>query len=138
VQASALLPGDSDLTSDGTDFELRGLYGQSFKMLGRQSFFDGQVGYRWRANGFADQLRADFTLGTWLNSDVMLMAQSFNTFTTTSGASQFFEGEQQKVQLSGVYRFTDQISMQLGGFAALGGRDSVAERGLLASLWLDY
>jgi hypothetical protein len=138
LQASALLPGDSDLTSNGTDLELRGLFGQSFRMLRRQSFVDAQIAYRWRANGFADQFRADFTLGVWIDSNVMLLAQNFNTFTTTSGASQLFEGEQQKVQLSGVYRVSDQIALQLGGFATLGGRDTVADQGLLASFWLDY
>jgi hypothetical protein len=138
VQASALLPGDSRLTSGGADLELRGLFGQSFVLLGRNAFVDTQLAYRWRANGFADQFRADLTLGVWMDRNLLLMAQNFNTFTTTSGNAQYFEGEQQKLQLSSVYRFNEQVAVQLGGFATLSGRNTPVERGALASIWFDY
>lgn len=138
VQASAFLPGNSRLTSGGADLELRGLYGQSFGLLGRNAFVDTQLAYRWRANGFADQFRTDLTLGVWMDSNLLLMAQNFNTFTTTNGNAQYFEGEQQKLQLSGVYRFNEQVAMQLGGFATLNGRNTPVERGALASVWFDY
>lgn len=138
AQISALAPGDSDLTSGGVDWEGRGLYGRNFELFGHAAYIDIELAYRWRANGFADQLRPELTLGVWLQDNLMVMAQSFNTFTTTSGEDQYFEGEQQKAQLSAIYRLNDDVALQLGGFATLGGRNTPAERGALASLWFDF
>jgi hypothetical protein len=138
AQATALLPGDSALTSHGTDWEVRGLYGRSFQVLHHQSFFDAEVAYRWRANGFADELRPELTVGVWLKPNLMVMAQSLNSFTTTSGASEYFAGEQQKLQGSAVFRLNDRAALQMGAFATVDGRNTPAERGALVSLWFDF
>lgn len=138
VQVSVFAPGASALTSGGVDWEVRGLYGRSFKMLNRSAFVDLELAYRWRANGFADQMRPELTLGVWVRDNLMAMAQSLNTFTTTGGRDQYFEGEQQKTQLSTVYRFNDKVAIQIGAFNTLGGRNAPVEHGALASLWFDF
>jgi len=138
AQLSLLAPGNRDLTSGGADWEARALYGQAFQMFGRPAFIDLELAYRWRANGYADQLRPELTLGVWVEADLMVMAQSFNTFTTTSGADQYFEGEQSKVQLSAVYRVSEDVALQFGAFTTVDGANTPAERGALAALWFDF
>jgi hypothetical protein len=137
VSASAFVPGRSALTSGGVDGEVRVLYGRSLEIGGKAAFFDLQTGYRWRANGFADQIRSDLTFGWSATPDLMLLAQSFNIVTTGGGANDY-DGEQGKAQASAVWKASPAASVQLGAFATLAGANAARERGLFASLWLDF
>jgi hypothetical protein len=138
AQLSALLAGDSTLSSGGTDLEARGLFGQSFELFDRPAYVDIELAYRWRANDFADQAKPEATLGISAREDLLVMAQYFGTITTNDGATHYFEGEQHKGQLSGMYRFSENLGLQFGAFATFDGRDTPAERGLFAALWFDY
>jgi hypothetical protein len=138
AQFSALLAGDSTLSSGGTDWEARGLYGQSFELFDRQAYVDIELAYRWRANDFANQVKPEATIGVWAREDVLVMAQYFGTITTTDGAEHYFEGGQHKGQLSGMVRLSENLGLQFGAFATLDGRDTPAERGMFAALWFDY
>lgn len=137
VLVSSFIPGDPALTSGGFDSEMRVLYGRSFTLGGRPAYVNVETGYRWRANGFADQVRPDITLGWNATPSLALMAQSFNAIVVGDGATDY-EGEQNKAQLSAVWSVSQAARLQVGAFATLAGANSPRERGLLASLWLNF
>ncbi len=136
VQASALLPGNTTLTSGGIDTEAQLNYGLGFKVFRMEAFADAGVGYRYRAHDFRDELRPDITFGVRPADRWLVLGQSFNVFTMGRGRTDVFQGRQSKAQLSAVYRLTPSFLLQLGGQMTFAGKDVPKERALVASIWL--
>ena len=138
LQATALLPGRSIITSGGTDGEVRALYGRAFALFGVGAFADAELAWRLRSRGYAGELRPEFTLGLQPAADWQVLLQSFNIVTTGRGRTLLFQGEQAKLQLSALYRLSEALSLQAGAFATVSVSNTPAERGLLTALWLRF
>jgi len=138
LQATALLPGRTILTSGGTDGEVRALYGRAFELFGVEAFADAELAWRLRSRSYAGEIRPELTLGFKPDADWQVLLQSFNIVTTGRGRTLLFQGEQAKLQLSAVYRLSETLSLQAGAFATLAGSNTPAERGLLTALWLRF
>jgi protein XagA len=117
--------------------DLRLLVGHSFTLHGMPVFVDVQGGYRWRNAGHPDEIRTDLTLGLKPMAKTLLLFQSFNTL-AIGGDKRFATKpmRQHKLQASLVYELTQNLSMQVGGFASVAGRESLRERGGLFAFWL--
>ena len=138
LQASALLPGRSLLTSESTDAELRALYGYTFPLFGYPSYIDAELAYRLRTNGYKDEIRPDLTLGVHASRNWLLLLQSLNVFSSGDGSNLAYQGRQHKLQLSAVRRLTDSVSFQFGGFSTVAGSRTPAERALIAAIWVNF
>ena len=138
LQATALLPGHAVLTSEGTDAELRALYGYSFPLFGYPSYIDAELAYRLRSNDYKDEIRPELTLGVHASRNWLLLLQSLNVFSSGDGTDLAFQGRQHKLQLSAVRRLTDSVSFQFGGFATVAGSHTPAERAVIAAIWINF
>ena len=138
LQGSVLLPGRSLLTSEGTDAELRALYGYSFPLFGYASYIDAELAYRLRTNGYKDEIRPDLTLGVRASRNWLLLLQSLNVFSSGDGSNLTYQGRQHKLQLSAVRRLTDSVSFQFGGFTTVAGSHTPAERAVIAAIWINF
>ncbi len=122
------------LGSGKVDAELRTLYGHGFD----GGFFDGQLGYRTRGGPAADELRLDLTLGWRPDADWLLLAQSFNAVSVGTPGAGYGDVRRYKVQLSAVWRLTDDVGVQMGLSKAIGGRNAGGERMALVALWWQF
>lgn len=118
--------------------------GGSLKLASMQRpyFWDLEVAYRWRSHEPANELHADFTAGLQLQERLQLLGQSFNIASAmgqTAEARKIFPPFYLcKVQFSGVYKVTDRVSVQVGGFRDLTGRNIIEEEGVFSALWLKF
>jgi hypothetical protein len=138
LQVSGFAPAGTVLTSGGFDGELRVLSGSNFNFWRRRGFLDSQVAYRLRANGFANEVRADLTVGLDVTPRWTAFVQSFNVMTVGQGRTNAFAGQESKVALSLVYRLSPKWSVQLGGLAVILGTNVPAERAVLSALWYRF
>jgi hypothetical protein len=109
--------------------------GRPIEIFGVPGFLDGQIGYRSRGQA-GDEIRADVTCGLRPFDRWLLLAQSFSAITPGAPAALFVAS--QKFQLSAVFDVTRNLSLQLGGVAALSGANSPAERGLVSAVWYRF
>lgn len=143
-QALARIPGSTDDSNPArvgsTDFEadLRVLYGRSFALGTWASFLDAQVAYRTRSGDPPDEVRADFTIGTRPRPDLLLLAQSFNTFSSGNAEGFFTDAREHKVQMSFVWEFAEDWSLQAGAIATVAGEETLQERGVVLGLWHEF
>ena len=144
AQAMLRVPGAPDSSNlalvgaTRVEQEIRGLAGHGFEIGDWSAFIDLQVGYRWRHGGPPSEWRGDFTLGARPAKDWMLLLQSFNTISASSSSTIFPKTSSSKLQASVVHDVTKTVSLQLGGFGAVAGRNALRERGLIAALWLRF
>jgi hypothetical protein len=118
--------------------------GYGFSALGNQHYVNLDAGYRHRFGTPADQVTADFTAGIGLNRHLTLMPQLFltrrmdkpttPTFTQSAGDDYNLA----KVQLSGLWRFSERTAVQLGGFSHATGRNAGAGEGGFIALWRTF
>jgi len=140
-QAVARIPGSTDdnnpaqVGSTGFETDLRILYGRAFALGTWASFLDAQLAYRIRTGDPSDEVRADFTIGTRPVPKVLLLAQSFNTFSTGSAQGVFSDVREHKVQLSVVWDFAKDWSLQAGTIATVAGEETLQERGIVLGVW---
>jgi hypothetical protein len=141
AQTLVRIPGVSDENdpaqagSTDTEMDIRLLYGRAFDLGPWPAFVDTQLGYRWRQGQPADQLRLDVTLGLRPKPDILLLAQSFNTFAAPVSYNFPDEDREHKIELSIVWDVTQHLSLQLGGIATIAGRNTLRERGVVAAAW---
>lgn len=118
----------------GQQFELRLLYGRSFKALDRDAFFDMEAAQRWVSRPRPDEWNIDMTAGLWLTKDTLVMLQTFNMISgDATGACEGYRLH--KLQASLVERITSRWSVQGGYFFAPAGRNIVKEQGLVMTIW---
>jgi protein XagA len=116
--------------------DLRLLLGHSFTFNGLPSFIDLQAGYRWRGGSHADEIRFDLTFGVRPASKFLFLLQSFNIVATERDQRFTVKpARQHKLQTSLVYDMTQNLSLQVGGFLSIAGRENLRERGGLLALW---
>jgi hypothetical protein len=118
----------------GRQAEVRALYGANFQMFGRFAFLDVEVARRWVSGGRPDEVPIDLTLGWHTSPKLMFMVQSFNII-SGSARSPYGYYRSHKLQLSGVYDFSERYSLQAGAFFSPAGQNALQERGLELSLW---
>ncbi|MCJ2188867.1 transporter [Novosphingobium beihaiensis] len=144
AQGTARIPGDTrrdSLAQAGStnmeyDLRLRGTYGFA---VGRGSgFVDVQGAYRLRDGAPPNEYHADVTAGYRPVPDLLLMAQSFNTFSDGSGRGIFDRYRYHNIQLSIVKDIAPQVSLQAGWLATLGGENALRERGAFGGVWIRF
>lgn len=144
AQATLRIPGTFDSRNPAaigyTDpqVDLRGLVGRSFQVGSWPAFFDVQVAQRFRGGGAPDEFHADFTLGVRPAPAWLLMAQSFNVISEGAGSWGFPSYDYYKLQLSAVRQLTPALSVQVGGFTAFTGRNTIQENGVIAGAWFRF
>lgn len=138
---------ETNVLSRGTgDIDLRLLYGISrqlslFKWR-FDTFADFQAGYRYRDGAPPNEYHADMTLGVNLGSRWQVLTQTFSIVSDgpgeLEGQAEFKSFQLYKAQISAVYDVTDRISLQLGGFRTLFGRNIVEEKAGFGAIWVRF
>ncbi len=123
--------------SHSREIELQLLYGTNFTLAGYDGFADVEAGHRWITNNGANQVPADITLGVHLTPTLLVLVQSFNVVSTRPepGLGRY---RSHKLALSVVQALGDRLSLQVGGFYAPFGQNSLQEQGVMASLWARF
>jgi len=140
VQASGKTAGafDMSVSADGAagrQWELRLLYGRSFKLLRRDGFIDIEAAQRWIERPRPDEGTVEATAGFWISPRYLVMLQSFNTFAWGSAKPPYEPYRLHKLQASLVQRLTRRWAIQTGVFYAPAGRNIVQERGVVTTIW---
>jgi hypothetical protein len=140
-QSLLRIPGSGDendpAQAGSTDMEedVRLLYGHSSKLGAWPAFLDSAFAYRFRGGGAPDEIRSDVTFGVRPRPDLMLMAQSFSTFSQGNARGFYDVGWEWKAAASVVWDFAKDWSVQVGGIATLAGENTLRERGGFVALW---
>jgi hypothetical protein len=143
VQGQVGVPGaatsaDPQVAYPNTEYELRGLYGHGFSLGSWTGFTDAEVAGRLRMGADADEVRLDLTAGVRPVPDWMLLVQSFSTIGLRDNGPGGADYSITKLYASLVYDITPRVSVQVGGYRELAGRNvSLGNAGLLA-LWLKF
>jgi hypothetical protein len=140
LQGSGKTAGAFDMSvsaggAPGRQWELRLLYGKSFKLMHCDAFVDLEAAQRWIERPRPDERVFDATAGLWLTPGSLLMLQSFNTVAGEGAVPPYQDYRLHKLQASLVQRLTRRWSLQTGYFFAPGGRNVVQERGFVATVW---
>ncbi|WP_300379116.1 transporter [Henriciella sp.] len=144
VQGTARIPGNgrrdslAQVGNTDAEYDLRGRYIRSFSFGTDSGFIDVQGSYRFRAGDPPNEMHADFTAGYRPSPDLLVMAQSFNTFSDGRGRGIFDSYRYHNVQLSLVKDVTTNISLQLGALATLAGENALRERGVFGGVWVRF
>jgi hypothetical protein len=118
--------------------------GYGFKAYGQNHFADLDTQYRHRFGAPKDQVKIAGTVGVGLSDRWILMPQAFITQRTSSPAVATFtqssgdDYNEFKLQLSAVYKASDDISIQVGGFSDVDGKNVGEGRGVLVALWKKF
>jgi hypothetical protein len=140
-QSLVRIPGSSDendpAQAGSTEMEedVRLLYGRSFRLGAWPAFLDSEFAYRFRGGDAPDEIRSDVTFGLRPRPNVMLMAQSFSTFSQGNARGFYDVGWEWKAAASVVWDFTKDWSLQVGGIATLAGQNALRERGGFVAVW---
>ncbi|MBI1238395.1 MAG: hypothetical protein GC199_03525 [Alphaproteobacteria bacterium] len=127
--------GDVQAGGQGSDFEMRALYGWGGSIGGVQGFVNVEGAYRWRSDAEPDEARLDLTLGADIDPDWQVLVQSFTVVAPDEGTASFPDYRQYKGQLSAVYRLDEAMSVQAGVTATLAGENTLEELGGFIALW---
>jgi hypothetical protein len=109
-------------------------YGLPFRLFGFDGFGEAQIGFRSDGQS-GGEIRADFTCGVRPIESLLLLAQSF---AVVAPGGRSISMASQKFQLSAVYDLTRDISLQIGGLAAVQGVNASAERGVIGAVWYRF
>jgi hypothetical protein len=140
-QSLARIPGSRDKSdpaqagSTEPETDLRLLYGHSFRLGGWPAFIDSEFAYRFRWGDAPDEIHSDVTFGVRPRPGMMVLAQSFATFSHGKARGYYLEGWEQKAALSVVWDISTGLSLQVGGTATIAGVNTLRERGYFAALW---
>ena len=144
-QTTLLIPGTLQIANPAavgyTDVEadIRALLGHSFQFGSTPAFFDVEIAERLRTAGYPSEFRAEGTLGLRLLPRWLLLIQSFNVISESSGISIFGGSyDYEKLQLSAVYALTDVWSLQFGGYTTYAGHNALQENGLVSGVWRQF
>jgi protein XagA len=144
AQATFRAPGVFDKTNPAAigytdpEIDIRGLIGYSFKAGTLPAFVDVELAQRFRLGGPPDEFRTDITFGIRPAEKWLLLAQSFNVISEGAGTWGFGSYAYHKIQLSGVYALTPNLSLQLGGYSTYWGRNALQENGLVVGAWYKF
>ncbi len=131
--------GEPLLAQPNAEYEARLLYGRGFMLPnGWHGFTDLEAGYRVETNGWANQIRADGTLGLNLTPNWMVMAQSFNTVSVGHAVPGESNYNLYRVELSAVRTLTPHISLQFGAWHDVAGKQIALGNAGVVAIWLRY
>ncbi|MBW4331987.1 transporter [Stakelama sp. CBK3Z-3] len=144
TQGTIRIPGDSrrdvlaqvGSTDTEYDLRLRGIYG--FAIGADSGFVDLQGAYRLRDGDPPNEYHVDITAGYRPAPRLLLMAQSFNTFSDGRGEGIFDRYRYHNAQLSAVYEVAPGLSLQAGWVGTLGGKNALRERGAFGGVWVSF
>lgn len=144
LQSTLRVPGASDEGNTAeagntqVEWDLRALAGYSFNLGSWASFAEAQAAYRFRFDDPPDEMRLDLTLGTRPHPKLLLLAQSFNTWTNGAGTGGFPRSREHKLQLSAVWDVRPNWSLQFGGLITADGVNTLYEKALFAGVWYRF
>jgi protein XagA len=122
-----------------TEYELRLLYGHGFELKdGWTGFINVEGAYRFETQGWADQVRADVTLGLRPRQDWMLLLQSFNTIAATAASPGQPQYNLFRVEASVVHDLNDHVAIQFGAWHDAGGYHIALGNAGIVALWLRF
>lgn len=140
MQVSGKTAGAFDMSTSasgeaGRQYELRLLYGTSFKAFYRDGFVDIETSKRWIKRPRPDEIVMDATLGLWPTSNDLVLLQSFATISAGGQHPPYEPYRQFKLEASLVHRLTPHWAVQSGYFFTWAGRNTVKESGLATTIW---
>jgi hypothetical protein len=135
LQSMLRIPGDPLVGSTQYETETRLLYGHSYNLGAWPAFIDTEFAYRFRAGAAPDEVRSDVTFGVRPRPDLLMMAQAFSTYSFGGTGGFYATGWEYKAQLSAVWDFAKDWSVQVGGIATIAGAYALRERGYFAAIW---
>jgi len=115
--------------------------GYGFNAYGFSHFADIDTQYRHRFGTPKDQINIAGTLGIGVAPQWTIMPQAFLTYRTVTPTAAVFTNSSSddynlvKLQLSAVYKATDDISLQFGGFSDIAGKNTGGGGGALFAVW---
>ncbi len=132
-------PASPVLAQPGAEYEGRVLFGHAFRLPGGWSgYTDLEAGYRMEVDGWADQIRADGTIGIRPRRGWLLLAQGFNTISVGTAAPGGSDYNLYRVAFSVVHDLTHHVAVQAGLWHDAGGRNvALGNAGFLA-VWLRF
>jgi len=144
VQPSFVIDGggetipDADLGAGNNSVDLRILYGRSGKFIARPYFLDAQMGTRIRSSGDVTKWYMDLTGGYHVSERLTLISQAFLTNTNGQTLAQdiILPNQSFKVQGSIVVKLRETLSLQVGAFQTLAGKNIVEEKAGFIGIWL--
>lgn len=121
------------------EMDMRALFGTSFTVGGLASFIDLQVAQRFRYGDPPNEFRFDATFGIRPAPQWLLLLQSFNVISEGGGTNVLYPSyDYSKIQLSAVYDLTPTLSLQVGVFSTVIGRNALQENGLITGLTFKF
>lgn len=130
--------------SDDFSFSLRGNAGHHFSLWGKMHYANASLGYVHRLGTPNDQLKIDMTLGMNITNNWQLMPQAFATRAVGSPKMNGFtqssadDYDLTKLQLSVLYRVTENRTLQLGAYKNLAGKNTGNGQGVLFAYWASF
>lgn len=117
------------------EIDTRALFGKSFTVAALASFIDLQVAQRFRYGNAPNEFRFDATFGISPAPNWLYLFQSLNVISEGAGSNEQFPSyDYSKLQISAVYSLTPTLSLQVGAFTTLTGRNALQESGLITGL----
>lgn len=144
LQGTMLIPGQkrrdiaAQIGSTDMQYDVRAQAGYSFHVGNLDAFTIAEGAYRFRSGDEPNEIHGDFTLGLHLTKKLMLLANSYNTWSDGRGQGIFPSYRYSTVYAGGVYDLTDHVSVQLGGLATVSGRNALRERGIYTGFWIKF
>lgn len=126
------------------DAEMGASLGYGFDLFGQHHFANLDSGYRYRFGDPKDQLKLAATAGFSLTPQWMVMPQFFLTRRMSAPASAGFtqssgdDYNENKLQLSVVYKLDERWSLQAGAFTNLRGKNIGDGDGAILSVWRSF
>lgn len=134
------------LSNEQLDLEGRLLVGRGFAILDRGAFWNVELGYRFRAEEPADEIRLDATLGVSVTPALQVIGELTTITGLRNGESFAVRGNPNvdpnydlyKGRLSLVYRLGPAVSLQAGYEHDLAGRNTGAGGAAFFAVWWMY
>lgn len=144
VQGSVRVPGrkgvkgPAQVGNSDTQFDLRAMWGQSFKLAGRDGFFNIEGGYRLRNGAPPNETHIDLTLGYRPVPKLLVLAQSFTTASDGAGTGVFTKYHYTNLKLGAAVDVTDDWTLQAAWVGTVDGKNALRERGFNLGAWRKF
>ena len=122
----------------GSEIELRLLYGFNFKVFGRDAYFDAEAAQRWISGARPDETPIDLTVGLHWSEKLTFMAESFNIIAAGNGHAPYGYYRSHKLEFATLQRLRRGVYFETGAYVSPIGQNSLVERGVDASIWVQF
>lgn len=141
VQGLARIPGkkraDRAAQVGNTDAEYDLRIGGAY-MMG-PAFVTAEGGYRLRSGDPPNEFHADFTVGSHVTPEFMVLATMLNRFSDGKGRNIFNQSYRYgDAYVSGAYQMNDNVTLQVGFTGTVYGKNALRQRGPFVGLWFDF